>query len=94
MKNYKKLYNALCLASEAQQKDLDYKIEQNLKLLDENRKLREENWNKTCEIKYYNGISELLEKYHHYMIQDINLLLDKDVIENYIKLLKAAKGEK
>lgn len=90
MKNYKKLYKALYLASEAQQKDLDYKIEQNLKLLDEIRILREEKFKN----QYYNGIFELLEKYHHYMIQDVNLLLDKDVIENYIKLLKTAKGEK
>lgn len=93
MKNYKKLYKKLLLENESLKKDYDHKREQLLNLLDRNRVLKEENYKQMSDIRYYNGISELLEKYHNYMIKDINLLLDKDIIENYIKLLKAAKGE-
>lgn len=94
MKNYKKLYKKLLLENESLKKDYDYKSEQVLNLLDRNRALKEENYNQMRDIRYYNGISDILEKYHNNMINDINFLLDKDIIENYIKLLKAAKGEK
>lgn len=93
MKNYKKLYKKLLLENESLKKSYDLKSEQLLNLLDRNRVLKEENYKQMNNIRYYNGISDLLEKYHNYMIKDINLLLDKDIIENYIKLLKAAKGE-
>ena len=94
MKNYKKLYKKLLLENESLKKDYDHKSEQVLNLLDRNRLLKEENYKQMNDIIYYNGISDILEKYHNHMINDINFLLDKDIIENYIKLLKAAKGEK
>ncbi len=94
MKNYKKLYKKLFLENESLKKECDHKSEQVLNLLDRNRVLKEENYKQRSDIKYYNGISELLEKYHNYMTKDINLLLDKEIIENYIKLFKAARGDK
>ena len=93
MKNYKKLYKKLLLENESLKKSYDLKSEQLLNLLDRNRKLKEENYKQMSDIRYYNGISDIIEKYHNYMMQDINLLTDKDIIENYVKLLKAAKGE-
>ena len=94
IKNWKKEYKNLYLKyKELEQKEL-HESEKVLTLLDQNRALREETWKIRANVEYYNGISSILEKYHENMMRDINLLLDKDIVENYIKLMKTAKGDK
>ena len=93
-KSWKKEYKNLYLKyKELEQKEL-HESEKVLSLLDQNRELRVETWKIRTEVKYYNGISSLLKRYHEKMMEDTNILMDKDVVNNYKELMKLAKGEK